>query len=66
MDLGGGGRGENFSGCGHVACQIKAKGGMQQHGSKYFAYRHTLTPGVGSKDQFISFSESSHYPSFWI
>ena len=32
----------------------------QQHGSKYFAHRHTLFPGVGSKGQTIPFSESSH------
>ena len=30
---------------------------MQQHGSKYFAHRHTLDQGVG---QTISFSESGH------
>ena len=30
---------------------------MQQHGSKYFAHRHTLDPGV--KGQTIYFSESS-------
>ena len=30
---------------------------MQQHGSKYFACRHTIDPGVGSKH---FFSESSH------
>ena len=28
--------------------------------SKYFAHRHTLDPGVGSKGQTIYFSESSH------
>ena len=30
------------------------------HGSKYFAYRHTLDPGIGSKFQTMPFSESSH------
>ena len=29
---------------------------MQQHGSKYFAHRHTLEPRVGSNH----FSERSH------
>ena len=29
-------------------------------GSKYFAHRHTLDLGVGSKGQTIYFSESSH------
>ena len=33
---------------------------MQQHGSKYFARRHTLDPGMGLKGQNIFFSESSH------
>ena len=32
---------------------------MQQHGSKYFAHRPTLDPGVASKGQTIYFSESS-------
>ena len=26
----------------------------------YIAYRHTLDPGIGSKGQTMSFSESSH------
>ena len=33
---------------------------MQQHGSKGFAYRHTIDPGMGSKGQNISFSDSNH------
>ena len=33
---------------------------MQKHGSKYFAYRHIIDPGMGSKGQTISFSESTH------
>ena len=39
-----------FSEYGHVAYQIKADdAGWQQHGSKYFAHRHTLDPGGGVK-----------------
>ena len=30
------------------------------NGSKYFAYRHTLDPGMRSKDQTISFAETGH------
>ena len=34
---------------------------MQQHGSKYFAYRHTLDPGGGGqKVKLYLFSESSY------
>ena len=33
---------------------------MQQKDIKHFAHKHTLDPGVGSKGQTISFSESSH------
>ena len=41
------------------SCCISNKS-WQQHDSKYFAHRHTLDPGVGSKGQTLSFSESSH------
>ena len=45
-----------------VMLHIKLKlTSWQQHGSKYFAHRHTLsTQGVGTKGQTISFSETSH------
>ena len=50
MDLGGGAEVKFFfSEYGHVAYQIKADDFLQQHGSKYFAHRHTLDPGVGVK-----------------
>ena len=35
---------------------------MQQHCSKYFAHRHTLDPGVGSKGKKKS---ESRYVSLW-
>ena len=40
-----------------VRLHIKLK---QQHGSKYFAHRHTLDPGDWVKRSSIYFSESSH------
>ena len=33
---------------------------MQEHGSKYFAHRPPLTPGIGSIGQNSTFSKHSH------
>ena len=33
---------------------------MQQHDSKYFARRHILDPGIGSKDKKKSFARGSY------
>ena len=50
-----GGRGYDY-----VAYQIKADDACSKYGSKYFAHRHFLDPGKGSKGQTIYFfSESS-------
>ena len=61
MDLGGGAEVKIKLFQNMVMLHIKFKlTTLQQHGSKYFAHRYTLDPGVGSKGQTISFSESSH------
>ena len=61
VDLGGGAEAKIKLFQNMLMLHIKLKlATLAANGSKYFAHRHTLDPGVGSKGVTIYFSESSH------